>query len=101
MRRTLSLLLALCSCDKLLGLDPIPPPDAPTPLAPSSWTQVAGGVWHTCGIHVDGTLWCWGHNNYGQLGPDVTAAEVIVPQQVRSDTWLTVAAAAFHTCGIK
>ncbi|MFZ8804346.1 MAG: hypothetical protein ACO2PO_15360, partial [Candidatus Calescibacterium sp.] len=24
--------------------------------------------YHTCGVKTDGTIWCWGRNNYGQLG---------------------------------
>jgi alpha-tubulin suppressor-like RCC1 family protein len=30
--------------------------------------QVAAGYAHTCAVRVDGTLYCWGDNNYGQLG---------------------------------
>ncbi len=26
------------------------------------------GVWSTCGITVTGRLWCWGGNQYGELG---------------------------------
>jgi alpha-tubulin suppressor-like RCC1 family protein len=33
-----------------------------------SWAHVAVGLYHTCGIRTDGTLWCWGFNDYGQLG---------------------------------
>jgi hypothetical protein len=30
--------------------------------------EVATGVGHTCARKKDGTLWCWGLNQYGQLG---------------------------------
>ena len=34
----------------------------------TSVAQVAAGSYHTCAIKQDGTLWCWGDNQYGQLG---------------------------------
>jgi alpha-tubulin suppressor-like RCC1 family protein len=37
-----------------------------------NWKQVSGGVSICAGIKVDGTLWVWGNNNYGQLGVNDT-----------------------------
>jgi alpha-tubulin suppressor-like RCC1 family protein len=30
----------------------------------------AGGA-HTCAVKTDGSVWCWGNNQYGQVGADV------------------------------
>jgi hypothetical protein len=30
--------------------------------------KVSAGGYHTCAIKQDGSLWCWGWNDYGQLG---------------------------------
>ena len=29
---------------------------------------IAAGYWHTCALAYSGDLWCWGDNDYGQLG---------------------------------
>jgi alpha-tubulin suppressor-like RCC1 family protein len=34
----------------------------------TTWSSVSKGPSHTCGIKKDGTLWCWGYNQQGQLG---------------------------------
>ena len=36
------------------------------PAAPIA--QVGAGFGHACGVSEAGELWCWGANNYGQLG---------------------------------
>jgi alpha-tubulin suppressor-like RCC1 family protein len=40
---------------------------------------VAAGGYHTCALKTDGSLWCWGDNQYGQLGQGVgdTAARSV------------------------
>ena len=41
--------------------------------AAAAWKAVQAGEHHTCGIRVDGTVWCWGNNFGGQLGDGTTA----------------------------
>ena len=47
--------------------DPAQSPVQVTALG-TSVAQVAAGYDHTCARKADGTLWCWGHNQSGQLG---------------------------------
>jgi alpha-tubulin suppressor-like RCC1 family protein len=46
----------------------------------------------TCGVQTKGTLWCWGDNQYGQLGQGTTDASThSSPVQVGSATnWTSV-----------
>ena len=34
----------------------------------SNWVSVDGGNVHTVALRSDGSVWCWGDNEYGQLG---------------------------------
>jgi len=42
----------------------------------------AAGAEHACGIAADGTLWCWGRNNKGQLGDPNTSIVAENPLKV-------------------
>ncbi|MFK8003595.1 MAG: RCC1 domain-containing protein [Polyangiales bacterium] len=64
-----------------------------TPIAMSGLPPIAElglGNFSACARAENGTVWCWGHGNYGQLGPGVregSAAPVQVPR-VRNATRL-------------
>ena len=64
-------------------------------------TQVTAGLNHACGLQKDKTVWCWGHNNYGQLG-NGTTTDSDVPVQVSGLTDVaSIHASHQHTCAIK
>lgn len=80
-----------------------------------------GGVWNSitsskfgnrtfCGIKSDNTLWCWGSNNYGQVGDGTVAVgDVFNPAPTKTspvqisvgNTWNSVTTGGSHTCGIR
>ena len=64
--------------------------------------EVAAGRSHTCARKTDGTLWCWGENDNGQLG-DGTSKSKSSPVQVGALGTLVaeVAAGGNHTCARK
>lgn len=67
-----------------------------------NWIDIALGDEHTCGLRTDGSLWCWGNNNLGQLGVDTNPTAHDTPTQVGvSVDWMTMAAGAQHSCGIR
>jgi alpha-tubulin suppressor-like RCC1 family protein len=64
-------------------------------------SAISAGDYHTCAIKTDGSLWCWGKNNYGQLGIGNTTSKN-TPTRVGTDNnWQSVFAGGSHTCAIK
>ena len=64
---------------------------------------ISAGYAHTCAILDDGSVSCWGYNNYGQLG-DGTTTDRLTPTQTSSlgtdRTAVAISAGAYHTCAI-
>jgi alpha-tubulin suppressor-like RCC1 family protein len=62
---------------------------------------VSTGVGHTCATLLDGTLWCWGHNDRGQLGDGTTVSRG-TPAQVTAfagaATGVSVSRSGEFTC---
>ncbi|MEE2903997.1 MAG: hypothetical protein VYC39_16850 [Myxococcota bacterium] len=69
----------------------------------SQWFQVDSGSWHTCAIldeSPENTLWCWGLNDFGQLGHG-ELFDTNVPTAIdATQTWRSVSAGYDHTCAI-
>jgi len=67
-------------------------------------TQVYAGGAHTCAQRVDGSLWCWGSNRFGQLGTGDTDARLtpvaIAPEDLGTSISAVYAGGA-HTCAVK
>jgi len=64
------------------------------------WRAVSTGDGHTCGIKLDGTLWCWGRNTDHQVSPsdNIQIREPI--QQGTGSNWLQVAVGVGHSCAL-
>jgi hypothetical protein len=84
---------------------------APVHVAPgTTWSQVTTGwgdenqSW-TCGIQTQGSLWCWGSDDYGELGLGTPGANRLTPQQVGTQTDFTHVNASkgvdTQTCAIR
>lgn len=72
------------------------------------FTKLFAGANHNCGIKEDGSLWCWGKNQYGQAGignvdinPVKTAMKVLQDEPAVSGvTWQSAALGENHTCAL-
>jgi len=65
-----------------------------------TFTRMSAGAQFSCGLTADGTAYCWGLNNEGQLG-DGTAVNKLTPTKVATDVkFLTISAGDSTTCGI-
>jgi len=63
-------------------------------------TSAGGG--HTCAVLADGTLWCWGRSESGELGVGEVGGAREVPARVgTAEDWVAVAAGGAHTCGLR
>jgi alpha-tubulin suppressor-like RCC1 family protein len=80
---------------------PVPAPTHVEILG-SDVAKVATGRSHACALKQDNTLWCWGRNEYGQLG-DGTRIDRPTPTRVDAfeDDIAQVAAGSRHTCAVK
>ena len=67
------------------------------------WATVAPGGLHTCAISTGKSLYCWGSNQYGQIGDGTSGPgnDRVVPKKIgTSGVWATISSGADHSCAI-
>jgi len=82
---------------------------APATAAGPGVATMSVGRYHACAVRTDGTVSCWGHDGYGQLGDGTTGdADHLraLPVRVRRGSSAfrgvaKVAAGDFHTCAVR
>lgn len=71
---------------------------------PGAAVRIGSGYQHTCIVSSDGSLWCWGANDEGQLGQSdpIGNANALRPVRVGTESdWLEVAGGQGHTCALR
>jgi alpha-tubulin suppressor-like RCC1 family protein len=67
-----------------------------------TFTRLAAGEYHTCGITPAGAAYCWGRNSSGQLGNN-SQTDANIPTAVSMPTGVTFKAISLgelHSCAI-
>jgi alpha-tubulin suppressor-like RCC1 family protein len=73
--------------------------DVTGPL-PGRFVSVAVGLIHSCGVVEGGAVYCWGNNEFGQLGDGTLAVRETPVVVVGSVRFASVAPGGGHTCGL-
>lgn len=64
-------------------------------------TALSLGEFHSCALLADGTVKCWGHNGFGQLGDDTTTDRATATAVAGlPDQALAITAGSSHTCAL-
>lgn len=75
--------------------------DSTTTEAFGCWEKISIGGNHSLAINIDGTLWAWGRNNFGQLG-DGSYVDKNYPVQIGFENgWKEIAAGNNFSIAIK
>jgi alpha-tubulin suppressor-like RCC1 family protein len=74
---------------------------APVPLSGGhTFSGLAAGSHHTCGLRPDGGVLCWGDNSFGQLGTGTTALSRVPAAVAGAPAFVSITAGDYHTCGL-
>lgn len=65
-------------------------------------TSVSGGNSHVCARRTDSTVWCWGWNQFGQLGDDSTSDRnrAVSVYGITTATSLGLGVGHYHSCAV-
>jgi alpha-tubulin suppressor-like RCC1 family protein len=77
-------------------------PVAVKPLGGVAFTSLSAGGAHTCGLDSSGQAYCWGNNQFAQIG-DSTKTFAVTPVAVHHPTGVTfteIHAGDKHTCAL-
>jgi alpha-tubulin suppressor-like RCC1 family protein len=73
----------------------------PVPVAHGQYTHISAGAEHTCAVHVDGRVSCWGSNHVGQLGTGAATEIQATPVPVTGGgRFVEVSAGRRHSCAL-
>lgn len=75
---------------------------SPYRIGPSqNFTAVAVGDAHTCALDAGGLAYCWGANNYGQVGDGTTTDRSVPTAVLGGRTYTAIVAGVAHTCALR
>ncbi len=65
-----------------------------------AFDHITAGAWHTCALLDYGAVYCWGDNEWGQLGRDSSVVQTSAPvhNNLHQAVNVTSGPSAWHTC---
>lgn len=78
----------------------VPEVDAARVIEGPPFTKLAVGGSHTCGLSTGNQVFCWGNNEYGQLGASDTTARRTPAVLSGGIAFRDITAGLNHTCGL-
>jgi alpha-tubulin suppressor-like RCC1 family protein/uncharacterized protein YjdB len=66
-----------------------------------AWASASATGYHTAGLKADGSVWVWGHNEYGQLGLGDTENRLVPAQAWDTGQWAVVLCSRYSTAALK
>lgn len=64
------------------------------------FTAAWAGWRHSCGLDPGGRAWCWGNNQWGQLGNGTTGSSPVSQRVAGGHAFVSLAVGRLHTCGL-
>ncbi len=91
--------------DGQLGDDRLVHSTTPIPVSggnfQASFASISAGFRHTCALNTAGAAFCWGNNDFGQLGVGVTGGLSDAPIPVAGGlAFQSISSGGDHTCGL-
>jgi alpha-tubulin suppressor-like RCC1 family protein len=66
-----------------------------------AFSRISAGSWHSCGVTVSGTAYCWGENLFAQLGRGNVGGVALTPTAVQGEiSFAQVSAGGGQTCAV-
>jgi alpha-tubulin suppressor-like RCC1 family protein len=83
-------------------IDSVPTIVGPPASGAVTWARIYAGTYHTCAIATTGAAYCWGRDDYGQLGDGLQVPGNVVPQPVGGGhLFRSLSLGELYTCGVE
>jgi alpha-tubulin suppressor-like RCC1 family protein len=79
------------------------PTDSSVPVPVSGgliFSSISVGNSYSCGLTMDGSAYCWGYNNYGQLGNNSSVYSSVPVPVSGGLSFSSISGGGFHSCGV-
>jgi len=70
-------------------------------MGSDKWEMISPGGAFTCGLKLDGSVWCWGAGYQGKLGGGSGSDSLTPVRVVSGDKWNMVSSGYAHSCATK